>query len=178
MTRRRRHSDEFKQNAVRMVLSQGKTASDVARELKIHPSQLFRWRQEMRDTAATMPKQESVDQEPARRPQDWTTEQKLEAVMASQKLPDAELGTFLRSRGLHKADLDEWRETVMRGAKAELGGGAVAKSRESKRIRELERELNRKDKALAEASALLVLKKKAQAIWGAEDDDTEPTTER
>jgi transposase-like protein len=177
MTRRRRHSDEFKQNAVRMVLSQGKTASDVARELKIHPSQLFRWRQEMRDTAATMPKQESVDQEPARRPQDWTAEQKLEAVMASQKLPDAELGTFLRSRGLHKADLDEWRET-MRGAKAELGGGAVAKSRESKRIRELERELNRKDKALAEASALLVLKKKAQAIWGAEDDDTEPTTER
>ena len=158
MTRRRRHSDEFKQNAVRMVLSQGKTASDVARELKIHPSQLFRWRQEMRDTAATMPKQESVDQEPARRPQDWTAEQKLEAVMASQKLPDAELGTFLRSRGLHKADLDEWRETVMRGAKAELGGGAVAKSRESKRIRELERELNRKDKALAEASALHVLK--------------------
>lgn len=178
MTRRRRHSLEFKQNAVRLMLGEGRTASDVARELRVHPSQLFRWKQEMRDTAGPMPKQESVEQEPARRPQDWTAEQKLEAVMAAQKLPDAELGTFLRSRGLHKADLDEWRESVMRAARAELGGGAQAKSRESKRIRELERELLRKDKALAEASALLVLKKKAQAIWGAEDDDTEPTTER
>jgi transposase len=84
----------------------------------------------------------------------------------------------LGSRGLHQADLDEWRESAMRAARAELGGGAQVKSRESKRIRELERELNRKDRALAEASALLVLKKKAQAIWGAEDDDTEPTTER
>ena len=43
-----------------------------------------------------------------------------------------------------------------------------------RRVRELERELNRKEKALAEAAALLVLKKKAQAIWGDEDDDTDP----
>ena len=42
------------------------------------------------------------------------------------------------------------------------------------RIKELERELRRKDKALAETAALLVLKKKVQAIWGDEDDDTEP----
>ena len=97
MTRRRRNSEEFKQNAVRMTLNEGKTASEVARKLRIHPSQLVRWRQEMRDTAAPMPRQENVEQEPARRPQDWTAEQKPEAVMASQKLPDAELGTFLRS---------------------------------------------------------------------------------
>ncbi len=43
-----------------------------------------------------------------------------------------------------------------------------------KRIRTLEKELNRKDKALAETAALLVLKKKVQEIWGDEDD---PTTE-
>ena len=47
-------------------------------------------------------------------------------------------------------------------------------SPEAKRIRELEKELLRKDKALAEAAALIVLKKKAQAIWGDEDDDTNP----
>jgi hypothetical protein len=53
--------------------------------------------------------------------------------------------------------------TVHRGKKAP----------EVKRIRELERDLRRKDKALAETAALLVLKKKAQAIWGDEDDDTD-----
>jgi hypothetical protein len=38
-------------------------------------------------------------------------------------------------------------------------------------MRDLERELKRKDKALAEAVALLVLSKKARALWGEEDDD-------
>ena len=51
-------------------------------------------------------------------------------------------------------------------------------SPEARRVRELEKELRRKDKALAEASALLVLKKKAQAIWGDEDDDTTPRSGR
>ena len=49
-----------------------------------------------------------------------------------------------------------------------------AASAEARRVRDLERELQRKEKALAEAAALLVLKKKAQAIWGDEDDDTDP----
>lgn len=48
---------------------------------------------------------------------------------------------------------------------------------EARRVRDLERELRRKDKALAEAAALLVLKKKAQAIWGDEDDNTDPENE-
>jgi transposase len=45
-------------------------------------------------------------------------------------------------------------------------------SEDAKRIKKLERELRRKEKALAEAAALLVLQKKVQAIWGDEDDDT------
>ena len=48
-----------------------------------------------------------------------------------------------------------------------------AQSAEGRRVRELEKELRRKDAALAETAALLVLKKKAQAIWGDEDDDTD-----
>lgn len=178
MTRRRRHSEDFKQNAVRRMLTSGATASELARELGIHPTQLFRWKQQLGHTAAAMPKQEP-DEKAARRPQDFSPEEKLEAVLKSQGLTETELGTFLRSRGLHKATLDEWRESVFRGARAELAGNTGAsKSREQKRIRELERELGRKDKALAEASALLVLKKKAAAIWGDGDDDTEPTSER
>ena len=68
---------------------------------------------------------------------------------------------------------------MLRGAKAELGGRSDKQpSAESKRIRELERELARKDKALAEAASLLVLQKKFRALMGAEDDDTEPKNGR
>ncbi len=117
--------------------------------------------------------------EPARRPQDWTTEQKLSVVLDAQGLAEEELGGFLRQRGLHGATLSDWRETVLRGAKAELGGRSDKQpSLEAKRIRELERELARKDKALAEAAALLVLQKKFRALMGAEDDDTEPKSGR
>jgi hypothetical protein len=47
------------------------------------------------------------------------------------------------------------------------------RSPEARRVEQLERELHRKDKALAEAAALLVLQEKVQALWGDEDDDTE-----
>ncbi len=117
--------------------------------------------------------------QPVRRPQDWTSEQKLEVVLESQGLAEDQLGGFLRQRGLHEATLGDWRETVLRGAKAELGGRSDKQpTLESKRIRELERELARKDKALAEAAALLVLQKKFRALMGAEDDDTEPKNGR
>src|SRR2546425_838680 len=79
------------------------------------------------------------------------------------------LGAFRRREGLHEAQLKEWRAE----AEAALGGGtrrSGKRSAEAKRVKQLERELRRKDKALAEASAILVLKKKAAAIWGDEDD--------
>jgi len=99
-------------------------------------------------------------------------------VLEAAGVPEAELGAFLRRKGVHEAQLAEWRKQVTEGAVAALRGPSGRDRKavhvEAKRVRELERELARKDKALAEAAALLVLKKKAQAIWGDEDDDTTP----
>ncbi len=101
----------------------------------------------------------------------WTGAEKLRVLVEAGRLDEGKLGEFLRREGLHEAQLKQWR------AEAEAALGETAKrhgkrSAESKRVRELERELRRKDKALAEASAILVLKKKAAAIWGDVDDDT------
>jgi transposase len=108
----------------------------------------------------------------ARRPQDWTAEEKLEAVLEAAALTEEELGAFLRRKGLHEAQLVEWRKAILAGLEKRPGGSK--RSFETKRIRELERELRRKEKALAEAAALLVLQKKVQALWGDEDGDTPP----
>jgi hypothetical protein len=107
-----------------------------------------------------------------KRPQDWNAQEKLAAVMEAASLSDEELGTFLRSRGLHEAQLQQWRDLMLAGLEPTTVYRGE-KAPESKRIRELEKDLRRKDKALAETAALLVLKKKAQAIWGDEDDDTD-----
>jgi hypothetical protein len=91
-------------------------------------------------------------------------------VTEAAKLSDADLGAFMRKEGLHEAQLDEWRALV---TQALTGPKKRAKkSPEARRVKELEKELLRKDRALAEVTALLALKKKVQAIWGDEDDDT------
>ncbi len=105
----------------------------------------------------------------AKRPQDWTAEEKLEAVVEAASLSKEDLGIFLRRRGLHRTHLTQWRQQIVAGLQAPR---SKKTSPEARRIRELERDLRRKDKALAETAALLVLKKKAQAIWGDEDDPT------
>ncbi len=108
----------------------------------------------------------------AKRPQDWTAEEKLQAVIEAAGLPEAELGEFLRRQGLHEAQLQQWRDGVLAGLERHPKRGSKKSSPEARRVRELERELARKEKALAEAAALLILQKKARSIWGDEADDT------
>lgn len=178
---RKRYSREFRTNALRRMNTPGQSVEELGKELGVNPSLLYRWKKEA-GTKESMPKQKTATAptiEPARRPQDWTVEQKLAVVLDARELGEEQLGGFLRQRGLHQATLCDWRETVLRGAKAELGGrNDKQPDASAKRIRELERELARKDKALAEAAALLVLQKKFRALMEAEDDDTEPRSGR
>ena len=97
---------------------------------------------------------------PARRPQDWTAPEKLQAVIEAAGFPEAELGSFLRRQGLHEAQLQQWRQQVLAGLEQGLSRSSKKSTPEVRRLRELERELARKDKALAETAALLVLKKR------------------
>jgi transposase len=101
-------------------------------------------------------------------------------VLEAASLSEEDLGEFLRVKGLHQAQLDEWREQLTKAAAGVFGSSGRTRktSPEAKRIRELEKELRRKDKALAETAALLVLKKKVDAIWGDVDDDTDPKNGR
>lgn len=109
-------------------------------------------------------------------PRKWTAEDKLRVVLEASQIQDSDLGAYLRREGIHETQLEQWRTTVVEAATAALSTSGKSKVRkaspEGKRLRELERELNRKDKALAEVAALLALKKKVQEIWGDEDEAT------
>lgn len=171
--------------AFRTLMVQKMTSPDrpdvesLAAEVGVPRSTLYRWVSDIDKltprTASEAPLSLATTPRPInmKRPQDWSAQEKLAAVLEAASLSDEELGPFLRSRGLHEAQLQQWRDLMLAGLepKAVQGG---KKAPESKRLRELEKELRRKDKALAETAALLVLKKKAQAIWGDdEDDDTD-----
>jgi transposase-like protein len=156
----------------RMTGPQRISATALSREAGIPQPTLSKWLREA-GTVRPVPRKEPPPGSPrpavAKRPQDWTAAEKLDAVLEATRLGEAELGEFLRTRGLHREHIEQWR----RAAEGGLARPGQA-SPEARRVRELEKELRRKEKALAEAAALLVLKKKVEAIWGDEDDDTEP----
>jgi transposase len=165
------YPETFKQQMVRRLSGPGAiSANALSKEVDVAQTTLSQWLREATKIGSMSKKKTSKP----RRPQDWTAEEKLQAVMEASGLSEEELGAFLRSKGLHEAQLEQWRRKVSEAASEALsrGGGSKARTAGSRRIRELERELRRKDKALAEAAALLVLKKKLAALWEDEDDST------
>lgn len=150
----------------RMLGPNKKSASALAQEVGIHQPTLSRWLRDVRILGDTM------TQKRKKATQRWTSSEKLQVVLAASQLEDSELGAFLRREGVHEHRLEQWRTTILAALDADVAKKRRGPSPEAKKLAAVQRDLLRKDKALAEVSALLVLKKKADAIWGVEDDDT------
>ena len=151
------------------------SANKLAEEVGISQNTLSRWLreasvEEKRGKRKVVVQAQDPGSRPMR-PEDLPAVEKLRLVKEAAELPEEELGAFLRRNGLHEAQLEEWRRKAL-DALEKPKKSRTQKSPEARRIRELERELGRKDKALAEVTALLVLKKKLDALMGGGDDDT------
>jgi len=105
---------------------------------------------------------------------EWSLEDKLRILAAAADLRDAELGAFLRERGLHKATLVQWQAVVVKalGDAKTAGKSASSAAEDKKRIKALERELARKEKAIADLLVLQMLEKKYRGLWGDADAST------
>jgi len=160
------YNTDFKEMAVRKLLLPGApTLTEVAREIGISPSTLFGWKQKYVNGSGMKSKK-------SKSAKNWTAEQKLKAVAETLSLSENELGEYLRKNGLHSSDLQEWKDQFL---KSQKGAGRPKKDPEifqlKKKEKELQRELRRKDKALAEMSARVILLKKSHAIFGVDEDD-------
>lgn len=176
------YSDAFRRKMVqRMTGPQARSANALAGEMGIPQPTLSRWLREastVRDMTTFDPTKPTSPAAPRRRPEDWSADEKLRAVLEASALSGEALGAFLRREGLHEAQLTAWREAISQALTASKASPSKKPTTEAKRVRELERELLRKEKALAEAVALLVLQKKMRAYYEAEDDDTDPKSGR
>lgn len=166
MVRRfRRYSPEFKSRVVEVFMNRGsRSVESVAHELGVHSSRMYEWCRAAED-AGSFPIVSTSDSQD-QGPRAWPPEKKLDVVMRSLALTQEQLGDFLRKEGVHEAMLLEWKQDMLSALSREQRAPARA---DQKRIQDLERELRLKDKALADASTLLVIQKKAQAIWGDPD---------
>ncbi len=167
------YSKTLRQQMLKKMLGpDARPVPELSAESGIATSTLYTWRSRA-DKVGGM---KALNAE--RRPDDWSLDEKIAALAEASALPEAGLGEFLRRRGLHEADLESWRQRVAEALGKPVSKRTRSKSVEAKQIQKLERELRRKDKALAETAALLILKKKAQAIWGDGDDGTKSGSEK
>jgi len=163
---RERSSEAYKQAVLKKLFESSLSLRQFAIEEGIANSTLHKWKQEYHIESPERSITHSSDR--------WSSEEKFTAVVESATLSELDLSEYCRSRGLYPEQLKLWKQACLQGTmkrsdqqkKAELD----AKS-DKKRIKQLERELARKDKALAEAAALLVLGKKLETLRQENEDD-------
>ncbi len=103
----------------------------------------------------------------------WSAKAKFAAVLHTATLSEVELNTYCRENGLYPGQIKTWREACVHGNDSQATLHQRSGHREDKRrIQTLERELQRKEKALAEVAALLVLRKKYDALWEDKEEDS------
>jgi len=139
-----------------------KSIPQIAKEEGISEATLYNWRKAARAEGRLMPDGDTT-------PAGWNAADKFAAVLEAAALNEAELSVYCRERGLYPEQIAQWRmacEQANDWDRSQTQQMKAARRDDEKRIKELERDLRKKEKALAETAALLVLRKKAQAIWG------------
>jgi transposase len=156
-----RYSVEFKQSVVQKITTPGgPTTAEMAKKLGVHYTSVYGWIKNHANTSSM------------KKSKDWTPEAKLEAIIKTATMSENELGEFLRTNGLHSAELDQWKADFYSSQKS---AGRPKLDPELVELRakekELSKDLKRKDRALAEMSARVILLKKSRLIFGETEED-------
>lgn len=163
------YSAKFREKMLKKMTGPGAwSASSLGRETGVPAATLSRWLREAKLGPMTDKKKSKTGSKRKR----WTPEEMMRVVMEAAGADEAGRGALKRREGLHEADLERFHQEMIDA------GNAAAEARkkfrgptpEQRRIKKLEKELKRKEKALAETAALLVLSKKAEALFPSEEE--------
>ena len=161
MREHRQYSESFRQQALEKVYTRGSgTIEMVADDLNMSKGTLRNWMKADKNNAPARSGQWS------KRPQDWSLAEHLQPLKESHGLEEKALNGFCREQGIFRHHLEQWQAAFVTGG-AEDTREQLRELKDTKKA--LTRELNRKEKALAEAAALLVLQKKYRALWEEKD---------
>ncbi len=160
-----KYSSGFKQGIMRKVLPlESRPVAEVSRETGIAEQTIRNWMERARNGTLEPDNGEIA-------PGDRRASEKLKLLIESKSIQPERLGEWHRSKGLHSEHLSLW-EHELTNIVADKDDALRTELKETrKKLKDTERELARKDKALAEFAALVALKKKADALWGDSEDD-------
>lgn len=163
-----RYSEEFKYSIIsRMMPPKNESVLQISKETGLSEVTLHKWKKQARAKGIDVPGREVKTEK-------WSTKDKFSTVVETATLTEIELAEYCRKKGLYVEQVHAWRDACM-----QANGGVAQQATQlqkdvrqrDKEIKSLSKELRRKEAALAEAAALLVLGKKANAIWGENEDE-------
>lgn len=157
-----------KQAVLSKMLSPNPPAiSALAKQEGVSEATLYNWRKQLRQEGRPVPEHDRTSE-------NWSAQTKFAVVVETAALTEIELAEYCRSKGLYPEQIKAWRDAAIESQDSSQQAAAdkQQQGREyRKQIKRLEREIQRKDKALAEAAALLILQKKMRALWeGGEEE--------
>ncbi len=143
------------------------TIRELSRNEGISEATLYNWRKQLRQEGRPVPEHDRTSES-------WSAQTKFAVVVETIAMSEIELSEYCRAKGLYPDQIKQWREISI-AAHIQAGVSNAVELRQNATLRKqnkrLEREVARKDKALAEAAALLILQKKVRALWGANEED-------
>jgi transposase-like protein len=164
----KRYSEEFKESVIKKMMPPNPVSvSQLCKDTGVSDVTLYKWRKDYRNRGISVPSDQS-------KPDSWAAEDKLAVVIETASLNEVQLSEYCRSKGLYPEQVEQWKVSALSGYQqsAQVKKEKLRNRQEDKKkIKRLEKQLQRKDKALAETAALLVLSKKCEAIWGVNEED-------
>ena len=159
-----RYAAERKASVLQKLLPpHNASVPEIATSEGISEATLYNWLKQTREQGVAVPGSRPKDTE------HWSGQAKFTAVLETAGMNEQERSEYCRRKGLYPEQLDRWKTACIAGAGQAETTDAPALKQARKQVRSLEKELRRKEKALAESAALLVLQKKFNALW--EDED-------
>lgn len=162
------YSEERKQQILNKLLPPSNmTVAEVSRNERIGLQTLYNWRDKAKQQGRPVPGSKPTSEH-------WSAEAKFATVLETASLNEAELSEYCRAKGLYVEQVKAWKADALRGFMSSREQELEAKRQrqaDHKEIKQLKSELRRKEKALAETAALLVLRKKLNALWENDNED-------
>ena len=162
-----RYSDERKAAILSKLLPPlNMTVVEVARLEGISDKTLYHWRTQAKQSGQPVPGKTTTTE-------NWSSDAKLAVIIETAAMTESEISQYCREKGLYKEQIKRWKEDCLAGFKSskEQEKLAIKQAKDDKhQIKLLKKELRRKEKALAETAALLVLRKKFNALLGLDEE--------
>lgn len=147
------YPDNVKESVLKQIFASSKTIADIARENGIPYTTVMTWKIKAQRGCSMNKK--------------FTAEEKLNLLFQSASMNEVELAEFCRKKGIYPSTLEKWKQSCLENIDGQPGKKFKKKEKQLKqKIVKLEREIRKKDKTIAETTALLVLKKNWRISWG------------